>query len=312
MKNLLVLLLFFTVQPVTAQLYQPLIRTGIYWEQFWWGPSICNTTGAHRVFFNGDTLVNGLTYATIYENPIVPLILPGPFCAPFGVDTSLVGLNTWLAIREDSVTQQVLIYDFNEGAEFLLFDFSLQAGDTFVSPHTTYGNPFVIDSIKTITTNDGISRRMFFGTFPIAMQSKWILEGIGSSSGLYLPIMDAIGGGSSLNCVLDHTTPLLPITPPFNWNICTQILATEDNLDKPLVTIGPNPTTGTIQLSHSFASPCMLQVYDRCGRRVFTVPIDQSVSEVRLPDLITGMYFVAITSAGNRIYVDKLVVARED
>ena len=311
MRNSLLTFLILCSFYANGQPYQRLIRPNIYWEQFSWDAStICGTTSASRAYFSGDTLVNNTTYSKIYEYQIFPLNQPAPFCAPFGVDTFQAVLNTWYAVREDTVTQKVYIYSFNALSEFLLYDFNLQVGDTFISQYTTDGNPFIIDSVHTITTYDGVSRRIYYCNQPFNPTVKYIIEGIGSSSGMYTSMFDAIGGGTWLTCVLDHSTSLLPPIHPSGISTCSQIVGLYESSGEFNVTLKQNPSYGLVTIDHSYPKGCRFNVYEPNGKLIHSEYSDQESVLLDLSNCSPGIYFVELADQNHRIYLNKLVIMK--
>ena len=313
MKQALLLFIVLISYEAIGQPYQKLIRPNIYWEQFYYDAStICSTTGGVRVFFEGDTTVNGFSYSKIYEYPpIFPLNQPGPFCAPFGVDTTQSGLNTWYAFREDSIAQKVYIYDFNAVSEYLLYDFNLQPGDTFISSYTTGGNPYIVDSIQTITTYDGVNRRIYFFNHPSFSAPKFIIEGIGSSSGMYLPMLDAIGAGTWLTCVLDHNISLLSYIQYSSFMTCSQMVSVYENVGEFNVSLKPNPSYGLVTIDHSYPKGLRINVYEPYGRLIYSEYSDQMSVLIDLSMYNPGIYFVELAGQDQRICLNKIVIMKD-
>jgi hypothetical protein len=93
-------------------------------------------------------------------------------------------------VREDSIARKVYFKDNVGNNEILLYDFSLQVGDTF-NPVVTYCSPYyaagayILDSITTTTIQAG-QRRVFWLNIPNSIQQpmKWI-ESVGAVTSVF-------------------------------------------------------------------------------------------------------------------------------
>jgi hypothetical protein len=110
-------------------------------------------------------------------------------------------------LREDTLEQKVYQRDYyytSWGNEILLYDFSLQVGDTFYYPYNNYG--FIkVDSIKYKYFFGRIRKVLYFHN-PDFTPPTWV-EGIGSLSGI-LEAWTSYGligmGGVELNCMYQN------------------------------------------------------------------------------------------------------------
>jgi hypothetical protein len=154
----------------------------------------------NRYFFNGDTsVINGNVYHHMIHYPFIELDGQSPICGPFAVDT-IPDLSWPVLIREDTVNQKVYINAGN--TEYLLFDFSLNQGDTSYLPDIFEGDYILIDTVYQFVTEDGVSRKM------IEFEDEWglwgwMLEGIGGAAGpAWFPFSIGINGsGPWMMCV---------------------------------------------------------------------------------------------------------------
>ncbi len=152
MKTFLTLLtLFFSIS--FSSISQILIDTNKIWTES------DNFSGPRIYFFEGDKAINSLNYKKLYVT----------------YDSTLVIRNYNCALREDTNSH---IYVNENSVERLLYDFSLNLGDTFYQGWMNI--PMIVDSVDTVTLLNGESRRrMFFSYY----HEYWI-DGIGSTFGL--------------------------------------------------------------------------------------------------------------------------------
>lgn len=122
----------------------------------------------------GDTVINAVKYQTVYAYPSTNTYNDAPYCAPFIVDT--IPYLTDIYIREDVDNQKVYRYYSDEDSEELLFDFTLNAGDTI--------NWMIIDTVYYYKTTDSISRKVLdFGYSGPEQPTFAMVEGIGGPWG---------------------------------------------------------------------------------------------------------------------------------
>lgn len=154
-----------------GQNYIPLIDTTATWDIGHEGMEcFCYCDNPRRYFFKGDTIINSVKYHTVYAFDSESEF---PFCPTFTLDT--ISYLTDIFIREDTSTQRV--YRYYPDSEELLFDFSLNQGDTI--------NDMVIDTVYYYTTTDGVTRKVlnFWYWGDIDPPEMAMVEGIGGPWG---------------------------------------------------------------------------------------------------------------------------------
>ncbi|MGO3181880.1 MAG: T9SS type A sorting domain-containing protein [Aequorivita sp.] len=179
-QNLILVGLFFFSVSVFSQNYKPLLDNLNEWHV-----TVCYS-GCHTdvYFTDGDTIVDGKSYK----------ILDGYHY-----------ISRTFLLREEVENRKVYLNivspDHNE--EFLLYDFSLNEGDTFnmknpISPFPQDGGPFLLDSIVAKPLADGNDYDHFYfsptsGNTTSIDNAVWV-EGTGS-----LSIINAPGGKPDIN-----------------------------------------------------------------------------------------------------------------
>lgn len=134
------------------------------------------------IAIKGDTLINGTTYQKFYSRDVS-------------------GEKFYALIREDSTTKK--IYYWSATAERVLYDFSLNIGDTI---SYQLGSHYVksIDSVKI----DSFWYKTFYFE-SVTSQAEWpytVIENIGCVRSLDFPIFSAYKSGRShyLNCFFNN------------------------------------------------------------------------------------------------------------
>ena len=136
MRHLLALFLIATFFiTASAQEYMPLLQEGKTWDIYVWSSEgITYYDYGYRCYIAGDSVVNGTAYKHIrhryFQDPDGP-----PFWPPFTLGTNDY---SYALMREDTAARQVFAYfthDFPpDSAEVMVYDFSLQPGDTMYIP----------------------------------------------------------------------------------------------------------------------------------------------------------------------------------
>jgi len=183
MKSIILLFILGFSAIINAQTYKPIVDNYNEW-QF----TLCNTAGClEDVYFtDGDTTNLGLNYK----------VLNG---------FHFISRTFWL--REDTLNQQVFLsYIYGTiRKEVLLYDFSLQVGDSIdiknpISPFVADGGYLKVDSINMDLLQDGNNYRHYYLSPTVSNTvstdpAEWV-EGVGS-----LSLVNAPGGKPDVNNV---------------------------------------------------------------------------------------------------------------
>jgi hypothetical protein len=198
----IVLILVIGMLSVLAfpQSYHKLIRTNTWWDGYLHDPVLCYSS-INRIYFTGqDTIIDGVTYKISREFPFAAKVTPGPLCTPFVIDTP--SSPTGRFIREDTVAKKVFIYDdLNSPHDQLLYDFSLQVGDTL---HSLYngGGTLYVTAINNVTLNNSEIRQEFIFNNSGGLENY--IESIGGSQGIFDPIQYIPGNYGGYFCVSEN------------------------------------------------------------------------------------------------------------
>ena len=180
MKTFTIIISMFFFQNLICQEYNKFIEKNKYFDVGYYEMGhFCGWSDSRpvRYFFEGDTLINGKHYSKLSYYLMNSIWNDGHQCPPFTVDTVKYNGESFF-IREDTLAQQVYrLYSGSGNDEELLFDFSLQKGDTL-------GNSInnIIDTVVNIVTSDGKTRKKFHFKNCDPMNGYYI-EGIGGNRG---------------------------------------------------------------------------------------------------------------------------------
>lgn len=181
-KLVIVALILLGILNGTAQDYVPMLDTLNEWKF-----TTCNSGCITDTYYtNGDTIVDGTNYK----------VLDG-----------FHYISRTFLIREDVSEKKVYIKIFlpNREINHLLYDFSLEVGDSFemfnpITPFPDEGGMFDLVSIESLPLADGNAYRHFYfspsaGNTASTQDAVWV-EGVGS-----LSIVTAPGGHPDINDV---------------------------------------------------------------------------------------------------------------
>ena len=196
---------------------------GIYYHDF-------------RVFVAGDTIIGEHIYSRLLSSGIHGFTFEGhSWAVPFQ--------NEFYAfIRTDSVRT----YAFMNGQDELLFDFSLQVGDTLPVTINNWSPTVIITSIDTVLVA-GKSLKRFNIADPVNMDlyMAWYIEGIGHFNGLIEPMNMMLDYGSVFDCYAENHLPAFPE----ETTCILSVDVAENPVSDEKILIYPNPSIGYVTVS---------------------------------------------------------------
>ena len=252
-------------------------------------------------WLTGDTVIGTSTYKKIQEYTI---------CQNDGSST----LGYAGAYRQDTAQKKIFLRLPLAAADTLLYDFNLSVGDTIPQNwYINYGTypSNIISSIDSVLIGTNYRKRFNFimsAHMPDTIIS--IIEGIGSTTGLLLPLGASVEYSTSLYCFTQNGQNLF-INP--NGFCLSNPLTVFEQEKNPSLTIFPNPfSTQTVLQTDIPLHNATLTVYNCCGQQVKQIKniSGQTVTFSR-GNLASGLYFVRLTEENKIIAADKLVVSDE-
>ena len=237
-----------------------------------------------RTTYKGDSSINGTDYQKLYT---------------LGKSST----NLYLLIREDTLAKK--IYYWDDTTERVLYDFSLEVGDTVAYP---LGRHYLksIDSVKI----DSFWYKTFY--FESATgQFEWpytVIENIGCAQSLAFPIDAAYRflGSSRLNCFYnDGVKPVFskPVESFDNKDSCyTYIIyvSVDDVPNSKALTISPHPANSSSVITFPYTlQKGELIIYNTLGQTVRRVSLSKSskITVGSLPGV--GMYYYKVSDITN-------------
>lgn len=294
--KIMAVLLIMTAVGLKAQEYIPLVAEGNRWNVMfsdcWYPPEPQkHTTTSYKI--EGDSLFEGVVYKKVLSTKYEELI-HWNFC----------GL-----IRENE-EKQVYYRRWGNGhfgAEGLMYDYSLQLGDSIPIWNNEY-NYLYLQSVNDTVLEDGKSRKKYnfsyFGLDNPEIGEFWI-EGVGSQWGF--PGVALLNGGTYELLCFFSDEELVWHNPyqgecfytNWDWN------EMEENAEKEEVTVFPNPVKE--KLSIKGIKPTEVRIYNAVGQLVKTI---HDANEINVSILPVGVYLLCVTDAEGVSVTKRITVSR--
>jgi hypothetical protein len=192
-------LLFIITATAFCQNYYPIPESNVTWQRYQFFTSIpCISNGDYINYFDGDTSVGNISYLKVFEEG-----MNVTWCTNNGVmDTSIFAKHYLGAFRQDVTAQKAFFIAEGDLNESLLYDFTLETGDTL--PYNMIASEVaVIEKTDSVIVDGTYRKRMLFlqaynacGGDTIA-----IIEGIGNTRGFIYPTMFPCSFYTVLTCV---------------------------------------------------------------------------------------------------------------
>ncbi len=294
MKKLLTTLflacLFWVVNGQT-NVYHPFPTDSAYWSVIHGYEDPFGTTCTRSVQYGmiGDTLIEGSTYSKIYANNL--------WFSDSDTTFNPATAEYYAALKEDS-TKKVFVRRATDTTDILLYDFSLELGDTFCFDFFNHlcSPVLFIDSILVNTSYRRVIK------IQVSETQYWI-EGIGNLYGLF----DLSQTGSNFNYLAcfhnnDYSFSHHPFSPIQGCH-CDNGIGIPEH--PPFTsTLYPNPATNsaTLEFENPTNTAFNLQVFDITGR----VVIEQSIIttnriQLNTQHLPAGIYHYRLIAAEEKL-----------
>ncbi len=248
-------------------------------------PFPCDEVGQYSYYMNGDTLINALVYHRIFV-PFIDTTLAQPFsCFGQYPNTGYIG-----SIRQDTVSKQVWVILRDSSNERLLYDFSLNIGDTL---HTINFDGSEVDfPILTIDSIliDGNFRKTYINN------AVSIIEGIGSNRGLFETGSSGFSSSWQLTCFQQNGNSIYPSS----GTTCNLITHTNElsKLNSKLL-IYPNPFDEfcTVYYSNFESSESTeIIIYNSEGKLLRKEPMTSNRTIFHRNSMAAGLYLFQIVN----------------
>ncbi len=189
-------------------------------------------------YLNGDSTINGEDWQVVYKRGSY-------YSSGLGGSGGYTFNDRFKFIRQDGSK----LYTLENGvSEMLLYDFSLNVGDTLPWSPYHWSLTTVIDSIQMVLINGSQRKKMFVSDTNYGTTQGYLIEGIGTHRGLFETVNNALNCGNQL--VSFKVNNVVEVGSNCNFSVGIEDIIQENQLN-----IFPNPTSASITLevpkSHS-------------------------------------------------------------
>ncbi|MEZ5057852.1 MAG: T9SS type A sorting domain-containing protein [Saprospiraceae bacterium] len=292
MKTLLTIFICLFFISIPDSYSQITIKEGRQWNIVHWN-AFTNDTRTELYKVEGDVFFGNLRYKQVWKT--------------YGNDT-LDFRRTQTFLREDSLSR---VYEkFGQNPEHLLYDFSLEVGDTFtVFGLGAFGCNFEVSSIDSVQLlNGNMAKRLNLVHTENYFEDGYLIEGVGSSFGLTDPqggcIVDA---AFYLVCLYENGNQIFgdPSRGPCYQNMVpTKEISSEDQIK-----IFPNPFGQTIyiDISESSQSYNSIELLNARGRKVYQINEPGASIQINTGNLPNGFYILKMVTESGMVLTKRLV-----
>lgn len=293
-------LLLITLLTITAVSAQDYLADGPMWRMrsLCGVPAPCIATDNYLYFTAGDSVIGGLTYTKVHRQGSVTLGWqapppPQPDCS----GTTNYGPGYYAPQLVRQVDRQLRMWDGT--ADVLLHEFDLVVGSTLPQSWTNWNEDITVSAVDSVLVGTEMRARY-------TLQNSWapyLIEGIGSSHGLFEPISNFFDCGYELECFGLGAESYYPVA----GDACGLPMGVADRavVEVPW-TMAPNPASGPVHICSTQAVQDPVLVRNVQGRVVWRTNGGGSTTLVLdVAGLANGIYSVQL-GAGP---IQRLVVA---
>lgn len=292
MKKCYVLILLLFTAKFTFSQYRPLPMQNAEWVCSGAFNLLSTPTSINYMYYtDNDTLIGSMVYVNIRKVEI----------------PSVNDVNTYQtytgAIRQDTLNKKIYIVPTDSTSEKLLYDFSLNVGDTVVSfLNETCPAIETIGAIDSIIVNGNYHRRLHLQGGCSGIQIYYI-EGIGSNFGLIFP--NNTGNLSNLICTKVNNQTYYP-----DSSTSCDLVTSVSSLDIDMaIDIYPNPSNNEINIiipDTEKLTSNIITLLSPLGQILITEKINSQKSIIDISSLPKGLYLLTI-SVNENIFTKKII-----
>jgi hypothetical protein len=285
-------------------------------------PCECYTTCYYNQLradsLNGDTLINSKVYKKLYRAyTTVTYFMNNPAtCVPGCSPTPVYTYSNYTykgGIRQDTALKKVYFIPVGSNNETLLYDFSLNVGDTLKQSYLSMGGITTVTSIDSILLNDGAYRKRilvhnYFPSFPYNSKSAYFIEGVGSSLGLLEMIMAPNDRNYYLECFKENSIPIYSYNGSYS---CPSIPIKVNEINhNSSFSISPNPFSNFTTLhAKENLNNATLNIFNAFGQLVSQIKnINGNTININRNNLPAGFYFAQLSENNQVIGTTKLII----
>ena len=255
----------------------------------------------YNYYINGDTVFNALIYKKFYrKGEGTHNWMAGP---PAGCSGSYSYIYTTPSFFLRSDNKQVYMRLLSDTAEYLLYDFNLNVGDSLPITYNNYESGIIVTGIDSIYTPYGYRKKFLISG---NTWSQELMEGIGHTRGLIEPMNVPLECGFMLDCYSLNDTAYYPST----GLTCNISVGLSEQGVQYTAALSPNPasTTSMLSINNTIASGTV-EIYNSMGQKIKSIDvINSNKVELHTEKLPAGVYSINLYSNHTLLVKESLVI----
>jgi hypothetical protein len=312
MKKILFILSFTLTSMCSfsqTNLYCPFPENNVIWcDSFGFDGNPTSACGVSSITITGDTIIDSAIYHKLFKSEFYYQSGVNYHCS---TNNPLVFWSGYKgAIRQDTIQRKVFYREPNSTTDSLLYDFSLNVGDTIKSYIKILcpDSPTVVTSIDSVLIGTHYRKRWTVNQY-FCISNAQIIEGIGSASGLLEPFINTGVGGQTtykLYCFSQNNQTLYPYYSLTSG--CSLITSIQEQTSNDLISISPNPSSGQFTIETNSTDKKNIDLFNINGKHVFSDIISEKAI-IDMTNLNEGIYILVIKTT-TYISYRKIVLVR--
>lgn len=275
-----------------TNIYHPFPDSNAMWTDRIYDPN-CNLTwecSINQYIMTGDTVIDGNSYKKLTKSGY---LIDQNYQYTFY--TEYAG-----AIRQEIANKKVYYYPpiFYPQTDTLLYDFDLTEGDPIP---LSYLYPYnfcdaVVDIIDSVAVGGSYRKRFHISTTnPPSWGQTWLIEGIGTTQGLFGGFCDTFEGSQDLTCFIQDDSITYPTPANLDCDLITSISNTVDAVFS--LQTYPNPFTENLILEVPFLmKETIVKILNLKGQELIKRQIIEKTTRIEVSDLPKGVFVVQLTN----------------
>ncbi len=291
------LILLFAILPIicSAQIEFPLVKDGGIWREVNMGynfPSSEITYIFSQFVMQGDTIIDSLLYKKVFSvdyNAKVNSIY-------IGAIRETIDEKVWYVKTNGSPLSGPFCHNGPSDIPVLLYDFSLEVGDTFDLYDAGY--PIIVMSMDSAEIDGQWRKRWYYKGNDLPLRE--VIKGIGDTKGLFFPFCYEFESSHLLTCYEDSNMFWLnPVVASMGADcFSVGIKKTEDQSKSYTLNVFPNPVSNSLNFEFENNTPenSFIIIYNPLGEQLLTKHISSNKKLVNIDfsDYNSGIYFYRI------------------
>lgn len=288
MKKPIIFMLFTILTSITyGQDYFPLIEENKTWNvlSVAFQPPFDTSFSTITYKATGDTIISSESYKNLFASS----------------EESPENWSLMCFMREDADKRVWLRMD-SEDDEFLMYDFSIDVGDSVLVGiyEPVY---LLVDSISEININQTVRNKYWLSCNMMPEYSETWIEGIGSNKGICWSGSAFVVGGWYWFLCMSENGELIYMNP--NYESC-YLITDINEIEKSSLKVFPNPTINTLSIENieniEIESISLLNVKGQIIKQ-----FDSNNTRLDISNISSGYYILKI-SHKNGVFTKKLIV----